>query len=81
MDQQRRSPHSSVPESQMEMMLADGTILTDYKTAHHRAGDPSYQTLLPETCSKCRKQKAEAVEAARPEPTRPDEAWLNDQQT
>ena len=78
MDTQRRSPHSNVRESAMEMLL-DGAIFTDYATAHNRAGDPTYKTFLPGSCAKCRKQAEEAEAAQRAWPSKPDEAWLNDQ--
>jgi len=72
MDNHRRS-HSLNRESRMDMELVDGTSLSDYHTAHNRAGDPSYQTFLPEACVKCFRQAQIAQDAGLEVPTSPDE--------
>ena len=52
------------------------TTRYDYRTAHHRAGDSGYQTLLPETCAECHRQEASAKEAG-VTVTKPDEEWVS----
>jgi len=77
MDNQRRS-HSSIPESAMELRT-DGHNLYDYRTAHHRAGDPDYQTTLPETCVKCHRQAEIFETAGLDAPTKVDEEIASDE--
>jgi len=66
--------HSLVRESAVETTYPDGTTRYDYRTAHHRAGDPDYQKAIPETCTKCEHQRLAAEEEGDPPPTKPDEA-------
>jgi len=63
----RRSHPSSGGASRVETRLLDGTQLTDYETAHNRAGDPTYQTDLPDTCAACWARAEAAEEAVRAE--------------
>ena len=55
-----------------------GKTRSDYRTAHHRAGDPDYQKWIPEACTACRKQELTAEEAGFPTPSRPDQEVRHD---
>ena len=55
-------PLHSNPVVRVRSELKDGdTIRYDPKTAHDRAGDPSYEKSLPESCGLC---NAEALAKA-----------------
>ena len=64
--------------SKHEARYADGTTRSDYRTAHHGAGDPGYQTWLPETCTKCWQQLEAAQQNGSPVPTAPDQEVIDD---
>ena len=54
-------PLHSIPVIRSRTGGPDVATVYDPKTAHTRAGDPSYQTRLPETCGLC---KASAIAKA-----------------
>ena len=47
-------PLHSIPVIKSVTGGPDVTTVYDPKTAHSRAGDPSYQVRLPETCGLCK---------------------------
>ena len=50
-----------------------GQLFYDYRTAYYRAGDPDYQTPIPEMCAKCRRNKEVFTEAGLTPPTEVDQ--------
>ena len=55
-------PFHVIPSARYVTGGPDGYIRYDPKTAHTRAGDPSYQIRLPETCGLCKaKELSEAA--------------------
>ena len=61
--------------SRMEVTIPDGSTRSDYRTAHHRAGDPGYKRFIPKTCYECWQQGLSAQEAWGRTPTAPDQDW------
>ena len=68
------------PFSSKFEVLSDGTIYYDYRTAHARVGDASYQVWLPATCYTCWQQALSAEEAGFSQ-TAPDQEDVDDPAT
>ena len=56
-------PQKAGTRSRKEFQVGART-LSDYQTAHSRAGDTSYQTPLPETCWECFSEDIEEARVA-----------------
>ena len=65
--------HNHGPNQSRVETLEDGTARWDYRTAHDRAGDPTYTDFIPESCQRCWHQALAAEELGLPSPSAPDE--------